>query len=758
MPALSIPTKAPSVPARPRAELILNEIDALPTFPAIAARLIALTSNDDSSAREVVQIISQDPALTASILKFACRSDKGIRTGHLTLQQAVTLLGFKAVRNAVLSVQIHAALPLNEDNEEAAALRREMWRHAVATACVAEELAPVVLGARDHGDAFVAGLLHDMGKLALDAGFPKSYARVAERVEKRRQNVCDAEHEVFGLDHTVAGKRLATRWNLPTAVVESVWLHHMDPTALPSAVQNAKLVALVHLADGLVRRLQVGFSGYRGGNDLDETARRFGVTPERLQEAAIHLPDRLAGLNELLGLDDADARHLFAESLQKANRELGAINAELHDANRRLAVRSLFFDVMNSFQSSIGPHAEAADVCRLAALSLATAGKVKNAVVLMTDAQSEFACLGIASGVKSACRLTPKDEKLNSALSELRAGPNGLDVDSVLLGMWRTLTNDMIVPRYAAAIAIHDGKETVGAVLLPSDESMPQAGAAEWCALTDTFRLAAARAFAQRDAERHQEELYELTRRLQSTQRELVRSRTISMIAEMSAGAAHEINNPLSVISGRAQLLRADCPNADWAKALDIIVEKTTEASQIVSELMNFAKPAAPQAIQQPLLPMLEVLCQRWRTQFELSAEQLSLSLADDQCAVHADAGHLAEMLDAVVSNAVQASEGRPARVIINSPSTASDETVRIEVQDNGAGMSPEVAERAIDPFFSHRAAGRGRGLGLSRAYRLAGVNGGHLWIDSSPNIGTTVTIELPSRPMTTPNTQMSNS
>jgi signal transduction histidine kinase len=72
---------------------------------------------------------------------------------------------------------------------------------------------------------------------------------------------------------------------------------------------------------------------------------------------------------------------------------------------------------------------------------------------------------------------------------------------------------------------------------------------------------------------------------------------------------------------------------------------------------------------------------------------------------------------------------------------------VRIEVQDNGAGMSPEVAERAIDPFFSHRSAGRGRGLGLSRAYRLASINGGQLWIDSTPQVGTTVTIELPSRP-----------
>jgi len=696
-----------------------------------------------------VELIRQDPALTANLLRFAGRADKGVRSGQLTVQQAVTLLGFNAVRNSVLAVQIHAVLPRHEENENATTLRRELWRHALATACAAEALAPVVLGTHGRSEAFVAGLLHDIGKHALDASFPKSYARVADRVAQRRQNVCDAEQEVFGLDHTVAGKRLAARWNLPAAIVECVWLHHVDPTTLPSAVKNAKLVALVHLADGLVRRLQIGFSGYRGGPDLDDTAKRFGVKPQHLQDAARNLPDKLAAFDELLGMDDADARHLFADSLGKANRELGALNAELLEANRRLAVRSLFLEVMNSFHSGIGPQASASEVCRRAAMSLTAAGRVKSAAVLILDPTDEQAYMGAASETQGAAHGVLGNPKLTDALKALHAGPNGLDVDSPLMELWRAQAGCTSIPRYAAAIAIHDSDRIVGAVVLPSDESMPQAGATEWRALADAIGLAAARAFAQRDAERHQEQLYDISRRLQNTQRDLVRSRTISMIAEMSAGAAHEINNPLSVISGRAQILRASGTEAEWARALDIIVEKANEASQIVNDLMNFAKPATPQAVRQSLRPLLEMLCQGWRTRFSLLPEQFGFKLADDGCDVYVDSGHLREMLDALVSNAVQASDTKPPRVIINSPSLASDETVRIEVQDNGAGMSPDVAERAIDPFFSHRSAGRGRGLGLSRAYRLASINGGQLWIDSTPQIGTTVTIELPSRPGT---------
>ena len=746
MPALQAPIKPPGAAARPRAELILQEIDALPTLPAVAARLIALTTSDDSSAREVVELVSRDPVLTATLLKFAGRADQGIRRDHLNVQQAVTLLGLKAVRNVVLSVQVSAALPQSEDNERAITIRREMWRHALATACVAEELAPRVLGPRDRGDAFVAGLLHDIGKIALDTGFPKSYARVVERVDQRRQNVCDAEQEVFGLDHTVAGKRLATRWQLPSAVVECIWLHHQDPRSLPNSVRHARLVGLVHVADRLVRRLHIGFSGYRGDDGLEPVAESLGISSEQLQDISRSLPQRLAPMSELLGLDDADARHLYADSLQKAVRELGALNTELHAANRHLALRSLFLDVLNSFNSALQPDGDASKVCQMAALALAVAGKTKAAMVLIADSSGENLYTGTADSASRHVGFVVSTVELQGALRDLRSGPNGLDADSPLLKLWRDQTGECAVPHYVAAIAIHDGRESVGAILLPSDDTLPQAGAAEWCALTDAIRLAAARAFALRDAERHQEELYDLSRRLQTTQRDLVRARTISMIAEMSAGAAHEINNPLSVISGRAQLLLSECPDAEQTRALTLIVEKAQEASRIVTDLMNFAKPAPPQPIHQPLRSLLDTLCQHWRSGFSLSPQQLILGPLDDGLTFYADAQQVSEMLESIVTNAVQACREDSPRVIINSPSAASDETVRIEVQDNGAGMSPEVAERAIDPFFSHRSAGRGRGLGLSRAYRLAGINGGQLWIDSTPDVGTTVTIELPSR------------
>jgi len=131
----------------------------------------------------------------------------------------------------------------------------------------------------------------------------------------------------------------------------------------------------------------------------------------------------------------------------------------------------------------------------------------------------------------------------------------------------------------------------------------------------------------------------------------------------------------------------------------------------------------------------------------DLDGERITVSVADSDTTIFADPIHVRDILDAVIRNAVEAGGADSVHVQINSLSRQSDETVRIVVEDDGPGMSRSVLARALDPFFSHRPAGRGRGLGLSRAYRLAEINHGRLRIDSVPDHGTKVTIELPARP-----------
>ena len=165
---------------RERMELILAQLDRLPTIPAVAARLLSVTESDESSARDVVDILESDAALTALVLRLVRRADLGVNGAAMNVRQAVVLLGFNAVRNAVLSVQLLEAFPIPENKGRTFELRRGIWEHALAVACLCELLGDRVDGGTLAGEAFVCGLLHDIGKIALDACMPKSYARVLQ--------------------------------------------------------------------------------------------------------------------------------------------------------------------------------------------------------------------------------------------------------------------------------------------------------------------------------------------------------------------------------------------------------------------------------------------------------------------------------------------------------------------------------------------------------------------------------------------------
>jgi signal transduction histidine kinase len=290
----------------------------------------------------------------------------------------------------------------------------------------------------------------------------------------------------------------------------------------------------------------------------------------------------------------------------------------------------------------------------------------------------------------------------------------------------------------------------IGAVLFNGcDDTIRrlQSARVECEALASSVRLALSSANARVASERMNQELLDSNRRVRAAQQSLVRAHSIAMVAEMASGTAHEINNPLAVISGRAQLILTQSEDPELARSMRIIVEQTKMASGIVTDLMGFAKPAPPQALVQTLHDMLEMLCQHWRTTFKLDEHQLTLSVNDPQVTVYVDLDQLREILTALVTNSVEATSSETLRLQVNSPSSLSDETVRIVIRDNGVGMTRDVLEHALDPLYSSRPAGRGRGLGLSRAYRLAEINGGRLWLESTPGQGTTVTLELPVRP-----------
>lgn len=746
---VALPFELPT--PRERAELILGQLDQLPTLPAVAAKLLRMTTSDSSSAAEVTRIIESDAGLTAAILRLVRRADLGVRAETITVARAVPLLGFRAVRNAVLSLKLHASFVSAQEPPSTIANRRELWKHSLAVACAAELLAERVTPRPDAGQAFVCGLLHDIGKMALGACLPKSYARAVDRADRYRRCICDEEHELFGLDHTVAGKRLAARWELPESVVECAWLHHHSPDALPARLTARPLVQVVHLADRLVRRQRIGYSGYLDSGDMLDDAAVLGIDDQTITVVAGQLLARMEPYCELVGLDDVTSATLSAESLAKANEELARLNADLADSNRRLELRSTCFDLLRRFNELLTERGSASDVCAAAAQSVCQVLERPRALVYSRDDAMRLIHVGgFDQRTQHRFRQVVDSAELGAAADPPTASsdrPPAMELaDATSAALWRACGGDPGSSHLVLLPMVHPGGG-FGGVLFEDDGAILDRwrdATMECQSVAHAIGLAVAYAHVHDRAERTNEDLVDAHRRLRQAQANLVRSRSVGMIAKMADGAAHEINNPLAIISGRAQLLRQDAQSPQAAKALEVIAEQAGRASDIASELMAFAKPDSPSPTLQRLSEQLDALIERWKQSPEAARARWQVELADPDATVFVDPGQFRLVLDAILSNAVQALPVDGGLIHVNSPASASDDMVRLVIRDGGCGMSPDVLEHAIDPFFSHRPAGRGRGLGLSRAYRLTELNGGRLDIESTVGVGTTVTLDFP--------------
>lgn len=231
---------------------------ALPSLPLTVVALGEAVQDERCTVDRVLGILSKDPPLSAALLRMANSALYAGVGSVMDLRTAVLRLGFDAVSNLGTGAAVIRTL---KGGTHLDALR--LWQHSVAVGLTAKG---VCVLAKRHGQAetaFLTGLLHDIGKIALDTCFPEAYAEVLEKVAEGATFV-DAERAVLGMDHAEAGALLAANWSFPQTIVEVIRDHHEPRSAdfLPN---------LIHLSDLLVRtRIPMGPADERLMIILDE--------------------------------------------------------------------------------------------------------------------------------------------------------------------------------------------------------------------------------------------------------------------------------------------------------------------------------------------------------------------------------------------------------------------------------------------------------------------------------------------------------
>ena len=545
----------------------VSNLNWVSILPATAVRYLTEFTQNNFDPDSLVHIIESDPALSAFILSSTAEPDFSIaaivkRTEPARLQR-------KLLSAKVLSL-------FTAQDEERLLLRSQLTLHSLACAVCARELASFVSPQINPQLAFSAGLLHDIGKFGLDEVMPKSFQQLTAAAEMQDRSFYTIEQDYLGLDHTILGKHLAQKWQLPQEIVTAIWLHHSPAEIRLTSIPHTDIAALVHLANLVARRCNFGCPGSIDKDiDIEKTAQRLSLKPEQIRQLSDELPDKIAQI---------------------------------------------------------------------------TGAPAK------TTSEAQY------------CQL------LNEVIAQFNNSP-------------KMTTN------------LH---------------------------------------------EQLTEQLVSILTHTKDAQGSLVAAETMSNLAELAAGVAHELNNPLAVISGRSQLLSNSETDQGKKEALELIFHKAQDAADIAGELMNFARPAQPQPETVSPLVLLNNAFKLTTDKGEIAHIPAQLENIDNLKDAYVDIRQTATALSNIISNALESyDQGSGPLKIVGAFVPASNQA-RFDIIDSGCGMSNEVLQKASLPFYSAAPAGRGRGMGLAIAYRLIRLNNGNISITSVPQKGTTVTVLLP--------------
>lgn len=282
---------------------LAQQLDNLPTLPASIVRLQRVVQDDQSSAQDVEAVIRPDPALTANLLRLANSSFFGLPRKVDNVRQAIALLGLKRVFETAVSAAFSDVIPAVIPGYGLQAA--DFWRHCVAVAVLSEQLASE-LGMKTPDLTFTAGLLHDLGKLAIGTYLARVSEQAITSVREREVTLFAAESDLLGTNHAEAGVALAERWQLPPQIALVARGHHgCERQACGS---DRDLVDLIHVADGLAHSL-----GY--GADVGELARRIdsdaiselGLRPRRVERVVCRSVDQIDEMTEMMFNVDSSA-------------------------------------------------------------------------------------------------------------------------------------------------------------------------------------------------------------------------------------------------------------------------------------------------------------------------------------------------------------------------------------------------------------------------------------------------------------------
>ena len=268
---------------------LAQAVEKMPAFPKSVQKILELTRNLDCEPKHLVQVIEKDPVITVKILRVLNSAYYNLPSKITSVNHSVALLGFNTIKNLALGIASVGILPKQND---AGFDIQQYLLHSLTTAGIAKLLAAKLSDA-DPMDCYIAGLLHDFGKVVFAQFMPDEFSLALQKSHDENIPLHMAENQVIGVDHTVVGSMLAERWQFSPVLVDCIRNHHSPKgggdgmwASVYTANQISKKMAFGDGGDHCIEELPPAVRNCFGG-DLDAIAASLGDLLKIVEEARL---------------------------------------------------------------------------------------------------------------------------------------------------------------------------------------------------------------------------------------------------------------------------------------------------------------------------------------------------------------------------------------------------------------------------------------------------------------------------------------
>ncbi|MBW1717996.1 MAG: HDOD domain-containing protein [Deltaproteobacteria bacterium] len=696
----------------------------LPTLPHILLKLIDACKQDEENLKKVSKIIENDPSLSSKILNLVNSAYYGLPNRIEGMYRAVVLVGTNAIKNIAICASVYEVFDQTHGNS--VFNLKSFWWHSLKCAVVAKLIAGKI-HYTNPDEAFLSGLLHDIGKLVFWVNFPEQYRKLLETCKDQPDLLLEGERQL-GATHSEVGAWLIRRWNLQSFLADSILYHHEPKNRILNALP---LVQIVYVANAL-SHVQQQDEDYNIAEDL------CGLSKSQVEELLSLAEEELKNVADLLGIEIEPPK------------DPGAILSEKDRGKQKDLVREVMeFSLLTGTLQNLLEANDENTIVRAAQQGIKVLFDIKSILFFLYDPEKKGLIYKASEEENSSSMISNLIIPMQADKSLLATSlTKGKPLESFThFADTKLIIIDEQIIRFIGkegmlCIPMLAHGEYVGVIVLGLDQ-VEFSHLSKSSMLLNMFSNNVALALHVDQVRRNQ-----LNR---------IQSERLAASLSMARKVVHEVNNPLCIMKNYLKILGMKLSAQDPAQEeIESLNEEIDRITMILRSLTTFSEQRVcnfvPEDINVLLSNLIKIMAGFLS---EHSNIKVHIDLEDELPKIITEKDSLKQVFINLIKNAVEVMPGGGNLYIktrhissyfegeLESEHTKYQGYVQITITDEGPGISDEIKPRLFEPFVTSKGHGHS-GLGLSIVYEIIKSLNGTLAYESEEGKGTSFKIGLP--------------